>query len=92
MILKILHKEEHNSTQTYPRRMSVKISRFYAKLLSVRRRGDFQLGDTANIDQTPLPFVLDGGKTYDSTASKEVWSASAASASVMMYSSTESVR
>ena len=29
--------------------------------------------------QTPLPFVIDDGRTYDTTGSKEVWSASAVS-------------
>ena len=31
------------------------------------------------MDQTPLPFVLDDGKTYDKTCVDEVWCASGAS-------------
>ena len=29
--------------------------------------------------QTPLPFVLDDGRSYDATGAKEVWCASASS-------------
>ena len=38
--------------------LSVTISKFHAKLLRVQRRGNFQLCDIVNMDQTPLPFVL----------------------------------
>ena len=31
------------------------------------------------MDQTPLPFVLDDGKSYDSTGAKEVWCSNASS-------------
>ena len=31
------------------------------------------------MDQTPLPFVLDDGKSYDSTGAKEVWFSNASS-------------
>ena len=57
-----LRKPTH-AAQNVTVHMSVKISRFRAKLRRVRRRCDFQLGDTPNMDQTPLPFVLDDGKT-----------------------------
>ena len=43
------------------------------KLLRERKRGTFALRDIANIDQTPLPFVLDDGRTYDDKGSEEVW-------------------
>ena len=33
---------------------------------------DYRDGDIANIDQTALSFVLDGGKTYDIKVVKEV--------------------
>ena len=36
----------------------------------------YLLGDLANMDQTPLPFVMDDGKTYDTD---EVWFASGSS-------------
>ena len=31
------------------------------------------------MDQTPLPFVLDDGKSYDSTGANEVWCSNASS-------------
>ena len=52
------------------------IQKFHAKLLRERIRGTFQLGDIANMDQTPLPFVLDDGRTYDTTGAEEVWCSS----------------
>ena len=67
------------AAQHAPVNLCATISKFHVKLLRVRRRGNFQLGDIANMDQTPLPFVSDDGKTYDNAGSKEVWSASAAS-------------
>ena len=39
----------------------------------------FSAADLANMDQIPLPFVLDDGKTYNETGAKEVWCACAAS-------------
>ena len=55
------------------------IQKFHAKLLRERIRGTFQLGDIANTDQTPLPFVLDDGRTYNTTGAEEVWCSSGAS-------------
>ena len=37
------------------------------------------LADIANMDQTPLLFVMDDGKTYNQTGSKEIWCASGSS-------------
>ena len=34
---------------------------------------DYQDGDIANMDQAPLPFVLDLEKTFDIKGVKEVW-------------------
>ena len=70
-LCKITHASQHA-----PVNLSATIFKFHAKLLRVRRRGNFQLGDIANMDQTPLP---DDGKTYNKAGSNEVWSASAAS-------------
>ena len=42
----------------------------------MRPSGDYQDGDIANMDQTPLPIVLDDGKTYDIKGVKEVWAQS----------------
>ena len=52
---------------------------FHEKLFRKRRRGTFSLADIANMDQTPLPFVMDDSKTYDQTGSKEIWCASGSS-------------
>ena len=52
---------------------------FHKTSQAIRRRGVYQLKDLANMDQTPLPFVLDDGKTYDKTGVDEVWCASGAS-------------
>ena len=40
---------------------------FHKKSQSVRNNGTYLLGDLANMDQTPLPCVMDDGKTYDKT-------------------------
>ena len=42
-------------------------------MLRVCRRGVYQTKDIANMDQTPLPFVLDDGKTYADKGRSEVW-------------------
>ena len=55
------------------------IEMFHGKLLRERRSGTFSLVDIANMDQTPLPFVMDDGKTYNQTGSKEIWCASGSS-------------
>ena len=65
--------------QTDPKHLILAITKFYSKLLRVRRRGVYQLKDIANMDQTPLPFVLDDGKTYADKGSSEVWCASGSS-------------
>ena len=73
-----------HAAQHSPDNASTKISKFHAKLLRKHTRSNFQLGVIANMDQTPLSFILDDGKTYDSTGSKEVWSASATSVSALL--------
>ena len=55
------------------------VEMFHKASQAIRRRGVYQLKDLANMDQTPLPFVLDDGKTYDKTGVDEVWCASGAS-------------
>ena len=42
-------------------------------MLGEKKRVTFALCDIANMDQTPLPFVLDDGRTNDAKSSKEVW-------------------
>ena len=45
---------------------------FHKRLLQVRSSGVYQAKDIANMDQTPLPFILDDNKTYVTTSSKDV--------------------
>ena len=52
---------------------------FHGKLLRERWRGTFSLADIANMDQALLPFVMDDGKTYNQTGSKEILCASGSS-------------
>ena len=52
---------------------------FHGKLLRERRRGTFSLTDIPNMDQTPLPFVMDNDITCNQTESKEIWCASGSS-------------
>ena len=44
--------------------LSYSIAKFHSKVLRTRRRGTYQIKDIANMDQTPLPFVMNDGKTY----------------------------
>ena len=55
------------------------IEMFHEKLLRERRKGTFSLADIANMDQTPLSFVMDDGKTYNQTGSKDISCASGSS-------------
>ena len=67
-----LRRKTH-AAQTDPKPLAPAITKFHSKLLRVRRRGVYQTKDIANMDQTPLPFVLDDGKTYADKGSSEVW-------------------
>ena len=67
-----LQRKTH-AAQTDPKQLTPAITKFHSKLLRVRRRGVYQTKDIANMDQTPLPFVLDDGKTYADKRSSEVW-------------------
>ena len=42
-------------------------------MLRFRNTGNFKASDLVNMDQTPLPLVLDDGKTYDEKDVEEVW-------------------
>ena len=65
--------------QTDPKQLAPAITTFHSKLLRIRRRGVYQTKDIANMDQTPLPFVLDDEKTYADKGSSEVWCVSGSS-------------
>ena len=41
-------------------------------MLRLRNTGNFKVTDLANMDQTPLLFVLDDGKTYDEKGVKKI--------------------
>ena len=73
-----LRRKTHTA-QTDPKQLASAITKFHSKLLRVRRRGVYQTKDIANMDQTPLPFVLDDGKTYADKGSSEVWCVSGSS-------------
>ena len=65
--------------QTDPKQLAPAITKFHSNLLRVGRRGVYQTKDIANMDQAPLPFVLDDGKTYADKGSSEVWCVSGSS-------------
>ena len=62
-----------NTSQKTPDQFVNAITKFHQKLLRERTRGKFQLKDIANMDQTPLPFLLDYTRTYDIVGAKEIW-------------------
>ena len=61
--------------QKYPQSLGYSIVKFHLKVLSTRRRGTYRMKDIANMDQTPLLFVMDDGKAYADKGSCEVWRA-----------------
>ena len=63
-------------SQKPPRGLEPAIKKFHSFLLRLRNTGTFQASDLANMDQTPLPFVLDDGKTYGKKGVKEFWAQS----------------
>ena len=70
-----LRRKKHCS-QKPPTALEPAIKKFHSSLLRLRNTGNFKASDLANIDQTPLPFVLDDEKTYDKKSVKEVWAQS----------------
>ena len=58
--------------QKLPEDAVPKIKSFHQYLLKVCSRGVCQVKDIANMDQTPLPFIMDANKTYEETNSKDV--------------------
>ena len=73
-----LRRKTH-TTQKSPAELKNATEMFHGKLLCERRKGTFSVADIANMDQTPLPFVMNDGKTYNQTGSKENWCASGSS-------------
>ena len=66
-------------SQKSPAQLRESIENFHKKSQSVRNNGTYLLGDLANMGQTPLPFVMGDGKTYDNTDTDEGWFASGSS-------------
>ena len=73
---KISYRKKTHVAQKSPAELRESVEMFHKASQAIRRRGVYQLKDLANMDQTPLPFVLDDGKTYDKTGVDEVWCAS----------------
>ena len=59
--------------QKDPQNLSYSIWKFHSKVLRIQRRRTYQMKDIANMDQTPLPFVMDNEKTFPDKGSSEVW-------------------
>ena len=55
-----LRRKTHCS-QKPPTALEPAIKKFHSSLLRLRNTGNFKPSDLANMDQTPLPFVLDHG-------------------------------
>ena len=68
-----------NTAQKSPAELTNTIEMFHGKLFHEWGRGTFSLADIADIDQIPLPFVMDDGKTYNQTGLKDIWCASGSS-------------
>ena len=73
---RISFRRKTHAAQKSPSELRQKIEEFHASVIRERKRGTYSLRDLANMDQTPLPFVLDDNKTYDKVGAKEVWIAS----------------
>ena len=68
----VLWRKTH-AVQTDPKQLAPALTKFHSKLLHVCRRGVYQTKDIVNMDQTPLPIVLDNRKTYADKGSSGVW-------------------
>ena len=66
-----LRRKTHTA-QRLPNDVTNEVLNSHKRLIKVRRRGVYLLSDIANMDQTPLPFILDDGKTYNETNEKDV--------------------
>ena len=73
-----LQRKTH-AAQTDPKQLAPAMIKFHSKLSRVRRRGAYQTKGIANMDQTPLPLVLDDGKIYADKGISKVWCVSGSS-------------
>ena len=67
-----LRRKTHTAQKT-PAVVEIILRKFRKHLLRVRKRGKYQLADIANIGQTGSSFIIDDGKTYEKTNSKDIW-------------------
>ena len=68
------HEEAPPPPQAIPDQFVESIMKFYQKLLRERNHRIFQLKYISNIDETPLPFVLDAHTTSnDNVSAEETW-------------------
>ena len=74
----LLRRKTHCSQKT-PTVLEPVIKKFHTSLLRLRNTGIFKASDLTNMDQRPLPFVLDKGRTYDQKGVNEVWTQSSQS-------------
>ena len=70
---KIALRRKTHAAQKSPAQLRTAIEGFHSKVLRQRKRGTYQLRDLANMNQTPLPFVLDDNKTYEKQGAEDVW-------------------
>ena len=59
-----LRRKTH-AAQKSPAQLRTPVEGFHSKVPRQRKRGTYQLRDLGNMDQTPLPFVVDDNKTYE---------------------------
>ena len=59
-----LRRKTHAAQKT-PGELRQSIEEFHTSLIRERKRRTYALKDLANMDQTPLPFVLDDNQTYE---------------------------
>ena len=67
---KISLRSATNRAQEEPSSKEALVRNFHRR---IRQEGEFELRNIANMDQTPLPFDLNSGKTYADKGSKTVW-------------------
>jgi hypothetical protein len=79
---KLSYRATTNTSQRPPSHLESAVRDFHRAVRSTALRGptgnmgplgQYELRDIANMDQTPLPFVLNGGKGHEKQGAKTVW-------------------
>ena len=70
---KVSLRRKTHAAQKTPAEVEIILRKFYKHLLRVRKRGKYELAGIANMDQTGPSFIINDGKTYETTNSKDVW-------------------